>query len=91
MTASTQPTLSVCACCADPNTGGRQVIASDPLLFNFPVKLQFLPPVLGASPLVVASDQEYRLAAINALLTTDVLQPPWIIAKVLLFAPHHLD
>jgi len=36
-------------------------------------------------PLVVASDQEHRLAAINAALTTDITQPPWIVAKVFVF------
>jgi hypothetical protein len=30
----------------------------------------------------VASDQEYRLAAINAALTADILQPPFIITEV---------
>jgi len=72
----------------DASTGARTVIAADPLLFNFPVKLQFLPPVLGVSPLVVASDQEYRLAAINSALSHDILQPPWIVTKVLVFDPY---
>jgi hypothetical protein len=66
-------------------TGVREVVASDPVLFNFPVKVQFLPPVFGLKPLVVASDQEHRLAAINAALTTDITQPPWIVAKVFVF------
>ena len=50
------------------------MIAADALLFNFAVRLQFLPPVVTGSPpvLVVASDQEHRLAAINAALTTDL-------------------
>ena len=66
-------------------TGVRELVASDPVLFNFPVKVQFLPPVFGLTPLVVASDQEHRLAAINAALNTDITQPPWIITKVLTF------
>jgi hypothetical protein len=66
-------------------TGAREVVASDPILFNFPSKVQFLPPVFGLSPMVVASDQEYRLAAINSALSADVLQPPWIITKVFVF------
>jgi hypothetical protein len=63
-------------------TGAREVVSSDPILFNFPSKIQFLPPVFGLSPLVVASDQEYRLAAINSALSADILQPPWIVTKV---------
>lgn len=39
-------------------TGVRKVVASDPVLFNFPLKVQFLSPVFGLSPLVVASDQD---------------------------------
>jgi hypothetical protein len=66
-------------------TGAREVVATDPVLFNFPVKVQFLPPVLGLKPLVVASDQEHRLAAINAALSTDITQPPWIVTKVFVF------
>ena len=69
-------------------TGVREVVASDPVLFNFPVKVQFLPPVFGLKPLVVASDQEHRLAAINAALTADITQPPWIVTKVLIFGQH---
>jgi len=68
-----------------PQTGVRELVASDPVLFNFPVKVQFLPPVFGLTPLVVASDQEHRLAAINAALNADITQPPWIITKVLIF------
>jgi hypothetical protein len=69
----------------DPRTGAREVIAGDPVLFNFPAKLQFLPPLGRVSPLVVASDQEHRLAAINAALTADQLQPPWVVTKVVVF------
>lgn len=66
----------------DTTTGARQVVVDDPTLFDFPVSAQFLPPVAGLTPLVVASDQEYRLAALNALITTDLLHPPFIVAKV---------
>jgi hypothetical protein len=66
-------------------TGVREVVATDPVLFNFPVKVQFLPPVFGFKPLVVASDQEHRLAAINAALSADITQPPWIVTKVFVF------
>ena len=66
----------------DPETGSRQVVGDDPLLFNFSVALAFLPPVFGLSPLVVVSDQEYRFAAFNPALTQDVFQLPFIITKV---------
>ena len=66
----------------NPSTGARQVVVDDPALFDFPVSAQFLPPVAGVSPLVVASDQEYRLAALNGALTSDILHPPFIVAKV---------
>jgi len=69
-------------------SGVREVVASDPLLFNFPAKVQFLPPVFGLSPMVVASDQEHRLAAINAALTADITQPPWIVTKILVFGQY---
>lgn len=67
----------------DIDSGAREVLVDDPVLFDFPVGAQFLPPVGGLSPLVVASDQEYRLAALNALITQDVLHPPFIVAKVI--------
>jgi hypothetical protein len=66
-------------------TGVREVVTTDPVLFNFPVKVQFLPPVFGFEPLVVASDQEHRLSAINAALSADITQPPWIVTKVFVF------
>lgn len=66
----------------DVHTGTREVIAADPTLFNFPVEMQFLPKHHGRHSLVVASDQEYRLAAINAGITTDMLQPPFLVTAV---------
>lgn len=66
----------------DTATGSRQMVAADETLFNFPSKLQFLPPVAGLAPLVVASDQEYRLPSINAAITTDITQPPWVVTKL---------
>jgi hypothetical protein len=35
--------------------------------------------------LVIASDQEHRLAAINAALNADITQPSWIVTKVSVF------
>ncbi len=67
-------------------TGRRQVVLDDEPLLDFPVALQFLPPVGGVTPLVVASDQEYRLAALNPSIPTDMLHPPFIVTKVYLFA-----
>ena len=69
----------------DLATGAREVVADDPTLFDFPVSAQFLPPVSGGnglSMLVVASDQEYRLTALNALISQDILHPPFIVAKI---------
>jgi hypothetical protein len=66
----------------DTRTGAREVVATDEVLFNFPSKLQFLPPVAGLAPLLVASDQEYRLPSINAAIAADITQPPWIVTKV---------
>jgi hypothetical protein len=66
----------------DVSTGAREVLANDPVLFNFPVALSVLPPLLGVTPLVVSSDQEYRVASINAGITEDELEPPFILAKV---------
>lgn len=63
-------------------TGAREVLADDVQLFDFPVAAAFLPPVAGISPLVVASDQEYRLAALNPLITQDLLHPPFVVAKI---------
>jgi hypothetical protein len=58
------------------------VVVADPVLFNFPSKLQFLPPLAGLTPLVVASDQEHRLPLINAALDEDLTEPPWLVTKV---------
>ena len=33
--------------------------------------------------LLVTSDQEYRLAALNAALTADILTPPFVLAEIL--------
>jgi hypothetical protein len=69
----------------DTRTGERETVASDPVLFNFPVKPQFLPPIAGVAPLLVPSDQEHRFAAINAAIPSDQFQPPWIVTKVIAF------
>jgi hypothetical protein len=66
----------------DTHTGEREVLVHDPRLFNFPVSLQFLPPIGGYQPLVVASDQEHRLAGINAAITENMIVPPLVIAGV---------
>jgi hypothetical protein len=69
----------------DPDTGTRETLLTDPVLFNFPVHPQFAPPVAGIAPLLVPSDQEYRSAIINQALDHDIFQPPWIVAKVVVF------
>ena len=66
----------------DVRSGRRELLVHDPRLFNFPTEMQFLPPRHGRASLIVASDQEYRLAAINAALTADILQPPFVVTEV---------
>jgi hypothetical protein len=66
----------------DVTTGRRQVVADDPTLFNFPSSTAFLPPVLGVSPLAVVSNQQHRLTLTNAAITEDLIQPPFIVAKI---------
>jgi hypothetical protein len=66
----------------DVDNGRRQVVADDPTLFNFPSSTAFLPPVLGVSPLAVVSNQQHRLTLTNAAITEDLVQPPFIVAKV---------
>jgi len=67
----------------DVTTGERQVVGEDPRLFNFSVATAFLPPVHGdESPLVVSSDQEHRLAALNPGIAQDQFQAPFVVTKV---------
>jgi hypothetical protein len=66
----------------DVTTGKRQVVADDPTLFNFPSSTAFLPPLLGVSPLMVVSNQQHRLTLTNDAITEDLVQPPFIVAKV---------
>jgi len=68
----------------DVNTGARQVVGDDPTLYNFPVSVAFAPKLFGTRSLLVVSDQEYRLAALNPGISQDELQPPfWVTAVVL--------
>lgn len=62
-------------------TGERTVLLDDPVLFNFPVGAAFL-PFPGLSELVITSDQEHRLAALNAALTGDITTTPFLLTKV---------
>jgi hypothetical protein len=68
----------------DPRTGERQVLSTDARLFDFTVSIAFLPPLPPGlpSPLVTASDQEYRSALLNAALPADAFQPPFILARL---------
>jgi hypothetical protein len=67
----------------DPRNGRREVVADDPVLFNFPASMGFLPPILGElSPLVVLSNQQHRTTLLNSAIPEDMLQPPFIAAKV---------
>jgi hypothetical protein len=65
----------------DLATDTREVVGDDPTLFNFPVTVQFLPPVLGVTPLLIGSDQEHRILGVNELITEDLQDPPFTIAK----------
>ena len=69
----------------DVETGKRETLLSDPVLFNFPVKPQFLPPIAGVAPLLVPSDQEHRFSLINSQIPADMFQPPWIVTKVVVY------
>jgi hypothetical protein len=67
----------------DPRNGKREVVADDPVLFNFPAALEFLPPIVGElSPLAVLSNQQHRTTILNSAIQEDMLQPPFIITKV---------
>lgn len=66
----------------DVGTGAREVVLQDDVLLNFPVSSTFLPPVLGISPLVVVSDEEHRMAALNVALSEDIFEMPFLITKV---------
>jgi hypothetical protein len=63
--------------------GERRLLSDDARTFNFTVSTAFLPPQLPGlpNPLVTASDQEYRSALLNAALSADVFQPPFVIAR----------
>ncbi len=67
-------------------TGRREVISNDHKRFNFTVSTAFLPPERrgGPTPLVTASDQEYRWATLNAGIPNDMFEPPFIVGEYLL-------
>jgi hypothetical protein len=68
----------------DVDTGEREVVLRNGVLFDFPVSAHFLPPI-GAQTLVVASDQEHRFDALNAAIDADMFRPPFRAAEVILF------
>lgn len=67
----------------DVASGRREVIASNPHLFNFPSSATFLPPVRGISPLIVVSNQQHRTTLTNDAIAEDVFEPPFIATEVL--------
>ena len=67
----------------DLTSGAREVLAQDPVLFDFPVTSAFLPSPPGAQTLVVASDQEHRFSGINQAITTDMFQLPFLVTRVI--------
>jgi hypothetical protein len=67
----------------DVATGVRTVVGDDPVLFNFPVSLKFLPPIRGERAFIVSSDQQHRFAALNAALDgVSIFQLPFLITEV---------
>ncbi len=67
----------------DVRNGRREVLSRNDRLFDFTVSTAFLPPLLPGlpSPLVTASDQEYRSALLNSALTSDQFRPPFAIGR----------
>jgi hypothetical protein len=74
----------------DPHNGAREVVADDPVLFNFPASLGFLPP-LGEEPsaLLVLSNQQHRSPLTNDAITADVTIQPFIVTKVFIKTRPH--
>jgi hypothetical protein len=66
-------------------TGKREVLSRNERLFDFTVSTDFLPPVLPGlpSPLVTASDQEYRWSGLNTALSEDMFRPPFLVGEYL--------
>jgi hypothetical protein len=64
-------------------TGRREVLSNDHKRFNFTVSTAFLPPERrgGPTPLVTASDQEYRWATLNTGISSDMFKPPFIVGE----------
>ena len=68
----------------DPRNGARKVIADDPVLFNFPSSLAFLPPLdpHSGATLLALSNQQHRTPALNDAITSEMLEPPFLISKI---------
>ena len=64
-------------------TGKLEVLSRNERLFDFTVSTDVLPPVLPGlpSPLVTASDQEYRWSVLNPALTEDQFRPPFTVGE----------
>jgi hypothetical protein len=64
-------------------TGKLEVLSRNSRLFNFTVSTDILPPVFKGfpSPLVTASDQEYRYSVLNPALSKDKFEPPFIVGE----------
>jgi hypothetical protein len=68
----------------DLTTGARQVVASDPKLFDFPSSLGFLPAIGPVSELVVVSNQQERTPLTNDAVSQTTFALPFVVAKVLI-------
>jgi len=64
-------------------TGAREVLGDDPRLFNFPSSLAFIEPKKGErAAMLVLSNQQHRTPITNAALGEDLMQPPFVVAKL---------
>lgn len=68
----------------DVRSGRRSVVSDDPALLNFPSSLAFAPSIGHGAPsaLLALSNQQHRTVALNAAITEDVLQPPFLVTQI---------
>lgn len=69
----------------DLRNGQRTVVFTDGELFNFVVNTAFVPPMgFEDASLITVSDQEHRWTALNAALTEDQFELPFLMTRVFL-------
>jgi hypothetical protein len=67
----------------DPATGGRQVVARDPKLLDFPSSLAFLPSAIPLTELLVVSNQQERSPLTNDAVTQTTFDLPFSVSRIL--------